>query len=175
MGARAAGRAARAQSLTRLVLAAVGRLKAGPERELFDRYAKRAAALAGSVGLSGVSFRECDESRAKTAPERRAGEARALLEAAAKADVLCALDERGAALTSPAWAAEIAAARDAGRATYAVLIGGPDGLDPEIARAAQRVLSFGGLTWPHQLIRVMAAEQIYRCLTILARHPYHRA
>ena len=156
------------------MLAAVGRLKAGPERELFDRYAKRAGALGPGLGLA-LSFRECGESRAASAPERRAAEARALLEAAGKGAALCLLDERGAAMTSAAWAGGIAAARDAGRATYAVLIGGPDGLDAEIARAARVVVSFGGLTWPHQLFRVMAAEQIYRCLTILAGHPYHRA
>jgi 23S rRNA (pseudouridine1915-N3)-methyltransferase len=157
----------------KLILAAIGRLKAGPERELFDRYAKRAAALAGGVGLSGFALREFDESRARTVDERRAAEARALIEAAGKDAFVCALDERGANLNSAAWAAEIARARDSGRATYAVVIGGPDGLDPDLRPAAR--IAFGALTWPHQLVRVMAAEQIYRCFTIMAGHPYHRA
>jgi 23S rRNA (pseudouridine1915-N3)-methyltransferase len=155
----------------KLILAAIGRLKAGPERELFDRYAKRAASLTGGVGLTGFTVREFDESRARTVEERRAAEARLLLEAAGKDAFLCALDERGAALTSPAWAAEIGKHRDSGRSTYAILIGGPDGLDPEL-RASR--LAFGALTWPHQLVRVMAAEQIYRCFTIMGGHPYHR-
>jgi 23S rRNA (pseudouridine1915-N3)-methyltransferase len=159
----------------KLLLAAVGRLKAGPERELFDRYAARAAALAPRVGLSGLNFREFDESRARTAEARRAEEGRALLDAAGRDAFVCALDERGAAKSSAAWAEEIARARDAGQPAYAIVIGGPDGLDPEIRRAARSVVAFGALTWPHQLARVMAAEQIYRCFTILAGHPYHRA
>ncbi len=158
----------------KFVVAAVGRLKAGPERELYDRYFKRAAALAGGVGLT-LSLREFEESRAKAAEERRAAEARALLETAAGGAFLCALDERGAAQTSAAWAAEIGRARDEGQPAYVVVIGGPDGLDAEIRRAARSCVAFGAMTWPHQLLRVMAAEQIYRCITILAGHPYHRA
>ena len=159
----------------KLILAAVGRLKAGPERELFDRYAKRASSLASSVGLSGFAVREFDESRARTVEERRAADARALIDAAGRDAFICALDERGAAIASAAWATEIARARDAGRATYAVVVGGPDGLDPELRVAARSMVAFGALTWPHQLVRVMAAEQIYRCFTIMAGHPYHRA
>ena len=159
----------------KLLLAAVGRLKAGPERELFDRYAKRAAALAGPAGLTGVSFREIDEGRARDRDERRAAEAKALAEVAGKGAFICALDERGAAATSAGWAQEIARTRDAGVAVYAVAIGGPDGFDPEFRRAARSTVAFGALTWPHQLVRVMAAEQIYRSLTILTGHPYHRA
>ena len=158
----------------KLLLAAIGRLKAGPERELFDRYAKRAAQLGGGVGIASVNFREFDESKARTPEERRAAEGRALLEAAGRDALICALDERGAQMTSPAWAREIAQARDAGRPAYALLIGGPDGLDPEVRRAARSVIAFGAQTWPHQLARAMAAEQIYRSFTILAGHPYHR-
>ena len=158
-----------------MLLAAIGRLKAGPERELFDRYAKRATQLAASVGVAGVNFREFEESRARSVEARRAEEGRALLEAAGHDAYLCALDERGAPMTSAAFAQEIARERDAGRASYAILIGGPDGLDPELRRSARVVIAFGAQTWPHQLARAMAAEQIYRSFTILAGHPYHRA
>jgi 23S rRNA (pseudouridine1915-N3)-methyltransferase len=153
----------------------VGRLRAGPERELFERYAERATALGPSVGISGPQFREFEESRARSADERRAAERKSLLEAAHGGAWICALDERGAAKTSAAWADEIARARDSGVNSYTVLIGGPDGLAPEISRAARSSVAFGAMTWPHQLVRVMAAEQLYRCLTILAGHPYHRA
>ena len=159
----------------KLLVLSVGRLKAGPERELFDRYAKRASGLAQSVGVASVEFREFDESRAKGAEERRAAEAKALLEAAPKGASACALDERGAALTSPDWAEDMARARDGGAPAYVVFIGGPDGLDASVRAAARRTIAFGAVTWPHQLVRVMAAEQIYRCFTILAGHPYHRA
>ena len=159
----------------KLIFAAIGRLKAGPERELFDRYAKRAAALSGPAGLTGVSFREIDEAKARDRDERRAAEAKALAEIVGKGAWICALDERGTAPTSAGWAQEISRARDSGQGVYAVVIGGPDGFDPEFRRAARSVVAFGALTWPHQLVRVMAAEQIYRCLTILTGHPYHRA
>jgi 23S rRNA (pseudouridine1915-N3)-methyltransferase len=159
----------------KLAVFCVGRLKAGPERQLFDRYAERAAALGPAIGISGPRFREFEESRARSADERRAAERKSLVEAAPGDAWICALDERGAAKTSAAWAEEIARARDGGVAAYTVLIGGPDGLAPEISRAARSNVAFGAMTWPHQLVRVMAAEQLYRCLTILAGHPYHRA
>jgi 23S rRNA (pseudouridine1915-N3)-methyltransferase len=88
---------------------------------------------------------------------------------------LALLDERGAALSSAQWASEIGKARDSAAPAYALVIGGPDGLDPALRGHAQSVLSFGAMTWPHQLVRVMAAEQLYRSLSILAGHPYHRA
>ena len=158
----------------RLLLIGVGRLKAGPERELFDRYWKRLADLARASGFSGPDCREVEEGRARRPEDRQAEEARAILAAAPKGGRLIVLDQRGAALSSPHWAAEIAKARDGGAPAYAVVIGGPDGLDPALLEKADRVLSFGAMTWPHQLARVMAAEQLYRCLSILAGHPYHR-
>ena len=157
------------------MVVAIGRLKAGPERELFERYAKRAAAIAASVGVAGVEFRELEESRAREPAERRAAEGRALMQAVPKGAYLCALDERGAVATSAGWAQEIAKSRDAGAPAYALVIGGPDGLDEAVRRAARALVGFGALTWPHQLVRVMAAEQVYRVLTIMAGHPYHRA
>ena len=151
-------------------------MKAGPERELLERYAKRvgrARALARirPDRLAGIRRRP----RARRAEERRAEEARALLAAVPKGAWLAALDERGAALTSEQWAAEIGKARDGSIPAYAIVIGGPDGLDAGVRAAARSVISFGAMTWPHQLARVMAAEQLYRALSILAGHPYHRA
>ncbi len=159
----------------RLVLVCVGKLKAGPERLLFDRYFKRLAEGARSAGLAGVDLREIGESRARRPDERRAQEGAAILAAAPREGALVLLDERGASTTSEEWAADIARARDGARAAYAVAIGGPDGLDPSLRARAHRTLSFGAMTWPHQLVRVMAAEQLYRATTILAGHPYHRA
>ncbi len=153
---------------------AVGRMKAGPERELLERYVKRVTGLAPSLGFSRVEWREFDESRARQPETRRAEEAKILLAAAPKGAFLVALDERGASPTSDAFAQDIFRIRDSGVPALAFLIGGPDGLDPALRSAAQRIISFGALTWPHQLVRVMAAEQIYRAMTILAGHPYHR-
>ena len=158
----------------RLALVCVGKLKAGPERLLFDRYFKRLNECALRGGLAGVDLRQIGESRARRPDERRAAEGAAILAAVPKGAALVLLDERGPSATSEEWAADIGRERDASRPTYAVAIGGPDGLDPSLRVVAHRMLSFGRMTWPHQLVRVMAGEQLYRAMTILAGHPYHR-
>jgi 23S rRNA (pseudouridine1915-N3)-methyltransferase len=158
-----------------LLLIGVGRLKAGPERDLFDRYFKRAVDISRTIGVAGVDFREIDEARARRPADRQSEEAFAILAAVPNGARLILLDERGAALSSPQWAKEIGKARDEGAPAYAMAIGGPDGLDPSLRTKANSVLSFGAMTWPHQLVRVMAAEQLYRSLSILAGHPYHRS
>ncbi len=158
----------------RIVLICVGRLKTGPERELFERYFRRLTETARGVGISGVDLREIDESRARRAEDRREAEAAAIVAAAPANAILIALDERGEATTSEEWAAEIGRARDAAQPAYAVVIGGPDGLAASLRAKARRVVSFGMMTWPHQLVRVMASEQLYRVVSILSGHPYHR-
>mgnify|MGYP006293319739 FL=1 len=158
----------------RIHLTAIGRLKAGPEREICARYLERAQAAARSVGLTGVEMREADESRARRPEDRKAEEARFLTANIPAGARLIVLDERGKTMGSEAFATDMGAARDAGTPAYALLIGGPDGVDPELRAKASLVLAFGAMTWPHQLVRMMAAEQIYRAITILAGHPYHR-
>lgn len=159
----------------RLLLIGIGRLKAGPERELFDRYFKRLGELARNSGIAGVELREIDEGRARRPEDRQAEESRLILASLPRGARLVLLDERGVALSSPQWAAEIGKARDGGAASYALVIGGPDGFDSALREKAQTIVSFGAMTWPHQLVRVMAAEQLYRSLSILVGHPYHRA
>jgi 23S rRNA (pseudouridine1915-N3)-methyltransferase len=157
-----------------LLLIAVGRLKAGPERDLFERYAKRLADMARAVGIAGFEYREIEEGRARRPEDRQAEEARAIRAALPARARLVLCDERGKSPTSPELAAEIGAARDHGEAAYALVLGGPDGLDPKLRAEAHELIAFGAMTWPHQLARIMAAEQAYRALTILAGHPYHR-
>ena len=158
----------------RIALVCVGRLKAGPERELFQRYLSRLTESARSVGVAGVDLREIDQSRARRPEDRREAEAAAIIAAAPANAMLIALDERGEARTSEEWAREIGQARDAAYPVYAVLIGGPDGLAASLRAKARRIVSFGTMTWPHQLVRVMASEQLYRAVAILSGHPYHR-
>ncbi len=158
----------------RIILSAIGRLKAGPEREICARYIERAQLAARSVGLVAVDMRECDESRARRPEDRKAEEARALSASISAGARLIVLDERGKTMGSEAFAADLGGARDSGTSAYVLVIGGPDGIDPELRARASLVLAFGAMTWPHQLVRIMAAEQIYRAITILSGHPYHR-
>lgn len=158
----------------RLGLIAVGRLKAGPERELCARYAARIAETGKPLGFTGPEIAELAESRAPRGHDRKREEAQAIRGRLAPGLVI-ALDERGASLTSEAFAARLAAARDGGQRAATLLIGGPDGLDEDVRSEAGLALSFGAMTLPHQLVRVLALEQLYRALTILAGHPYHRA
>jgi 23S rRNA (pseudouridine1915-N3)-methyltransferase len=157
----------------KLVLLGIGRLKAGPERELLRRYIARIEAGARAAGLRSVTVVECDEGKGRTVEQRRRDEAAALSERIPAGASVFLFDENGESLSSLAFAGELARARDAGSPTFMLCIGGPDGFDPDFLARFRR-LSFGAMTLPHQLVRVLAAEQLYRALTIVTGHPYHR-
>lgn len=157
----------------RIYIAAIGRMKQGPERELVARYLDRAVNSGRALGLTGFDVGEFPESRGTSSASRKADEARAL-GTALPAGAIVALDERGAALGSEAFAGRIARWRDDARPAVSFVIGGADGLDPALVARADLALSFSPLTWPHQLVRIMLAEQLYRATTILLGHPYHR-
>lgn len=157
----------------RLLICAVGRLKAGPERDLVARYVERLNASARSLALGPLDIVEIDESRARRPEDRKAEEAEKLLAAAGAAQIV-ALDENGASPGSEAFAVKITGWRDGGTASLAFLIGGVDGHGDAIKSRAIMTLSFGKMTWPHQIVRVLLAEQLYRAATIIAGHPYHR-
>lgn len=156
----------------RLILVAVGRAKAGPETELAARYQDRAAKAGRALGFRSLDAVTLDESRLPDAEARKVDEAVAIRRA--RSGRLVLLDERGRGLGSVDFAAQIGRWKDAGEDAATLVIGGPDGLDPALRNEADLVMSFGAMTWPHQLVRVMAMEQLYRAITILARHPYHR-
>jgi 23S rRNA (pseudouridine1915-N3)-methyltransferase len=158
----------------RLIIATVGRLKDGPERALLQRYQERLAPLAKRLGLAPVAWHEIAESRAADAARRREEEGTALLKLVREADLVIALDERGKALSSAAFARLLAEKRDGGAKAAGILIGGPDGLSDAARAAAHVQLAFGAITLPHGLARVVLAEQLYRAATILSGHPYHR-
>jgi 23S rRNA (pseudouridine1915-N3)-methyltransferase len=154
---------------------AVGRMKAGPEKELADRYFERFSKNGPAIGLEFAGLAETSESRAQSAAERKREEADRLKQHLAAGAALILLDERGKNLSSEDFANRIAAFRDGGRRAMVIAIGGPDGHDPSLRDAAELVLSFGAQTWPHQMVRIMLGEQLYRAATILSGHPYHRA
>lgn len=157
----------------RITIAAVGRMKAGPERELVARYLDRATGGGKPLALTGFDIVELNESRASSSASRKADEAKAL-RAALPEGIVVALDERGKSLGSEAFAKQMLRWRDDGRPAVSFVIGGADGIDPAFVSAADMTLSFSPMVWPHQLVRIMLAEQLYRVTTILSGHPYHR-
>ena len=158
----------------RLLIAAVGRLKAGPERELLARYIERANASGKALALSPLDIAEIPESTAQTTAKRKADEAKALVAAIPEKAKLIALDERGKNISSEDFAKKLARYRDDGATCTALLIGGADGLDESLRKKADLTIAFGAATFPHQIVRILLAEQIYRAVTILSGHPYHR-
>ena len=159
----------------RLVVAAVGRLKRGPERDLAERYQERAAKAGRAIGIRAVTISEIDEGRARRTNDRLSEEAATLRAVVPAQAAVIALDERGESLASDALAQRIGRWRDQGRPALVIVIGGPDGLAPELLAKADLRLAFGRMTWPHQLVRIMIFEQLYRAIAILSGHPYHRA
>lgn len=148
----------------------MGRLRAGPEKTLVDDYLTRFDRTGRGLSLGPVSVLEVDDRKGGG----MAGEAALLRRAIPEGAVICALDERGTVETSPKFAQRIAGWRDAGRSDLAFVIGGADGIDPALRAEANHLLSFGKMVWPHMLVRVMLAEQLYRAASILSGGPYHR-
>jgi 23S rRNA (pseudouridine1915-N3)-methyltransferase len=158
----------------RIVVAAVGRLKPGPDRELAERYRDRASKVGRTLGLRGPDIIEVKESRAREAERRITEEAIALTEVLPDGAIKVVMDSRGQNATSGTFAQRIRGWRDGGGEAVGFLIGGADGLPAGLLDDADMILAFGSVTWPHQLVRIMLMEQIYRMTTILSGHPYHR-
>lgn len=156
-------------------MAAIGRLKAGAETELAGRYRKRAEQTGRSLGWKSVEIIEIRESRADDAHKRMLEESIALANVIPERSVIVLLDEHGDNPGSAKFAEQLAKWRAAGTSTLAFVIGGADGLAGSLRDKAAMKLSFGAATWPHQLVRAMLLEQLYRAATILTGHPYHRA
>ncbi len=159
----------------RLTLAAAGRTRDEPEAKLFSGYWKRATALGPRLGFTAFKINLIDLSRRGSPEARRREEAEKLIQRIPAGAYRIALDEGGRSLGSEAFAKQLCALRDERGGDVAFVIGGPDGLSPDLLASAEQRMAFGAQTWPHLLVRAMLAEQIYRALTIAAGHPYHRA
>jgi 23S rRNA (pseudouridine1915-N3)-methyltransferase len=158
----------------RILVAAVGRLKPGPDRDLAERYRDRAIKTGHALGLRGPDIIEVRESRAREAERRMTEEAVALTGALPDGAFKVALDSRGQNTTSDTFAQRMRGWRDSGGQNVGFMIGGADGLAASLLADADMTFAFGAATWPHQLVRIMLMEQIYRMTTILSGHPYHR-
>ena len=154
----------------RIRIVAIGRLRAGPEASLIDDYLTRYERTGRSLGLDMVQVEEFEARKGGQAEE-----AALLLKSLERSDFVVALDERGKTMTSPQLADRIADVRDAGLRDMAFVVGGADGLTPNVRDRADLIMSFGKMVWPHMLARVMLTEQLYRAASILAGAPYHRA
>ncbi|WP_293574645.1 23S rRNA (pseudouridine(1915)-N(3))-methyltransferase RlmH [Phaeobacter sp.] len=154
----------------RLHFCVVGRLRAGPEKQLIDDYLQRFDRTGRALGLGPCKIIEVED-------KKNAGmgaEADLLRKSISKGSVICILDERGKLLSSPDFSDKLANWRDSGRQDVAFVIGGADGIDPSLRAEADFAISLGKMVWPHMLVRVLLAEQVYRAATILAGSPYHR-
>ena len=158
----------------KLLVLAVGRLKAGSEKLLAEDYQSRIEGLGRKAGISRFSVIDIGESQGQTPVTRMDEEQRFFTGSLPPRAFTIVLDERGKTMTSPAFADMLRRHVDGGTADLAFLIGGPDGHPPATREKAGLVLSFSPMTWPHRLVRVMLFEQIYRAVTIMINHPYHR-
>ncbi len=149
-------------------------MRGGPDAALTEDYLKRAREFGRNRGFVGPDLSEFEPPRGLAGPARTAKEGEWLAEAAENS-VAITLDERGRNLSSEKFAAMLGDLRDAGTKGATFLIGGADGHDAKVTAIAHHTIAFGAATWPHMLVRTMLAEQIYRAMTILAGHPYHRS
>ena len=154
----------------KISLCVVGRLRAGPEKQLIDDYLTRFDRTGRPLSLGPTRVTEVEDRKGGG----MAAEAALLRKAIPKEAALVVLDERGRTMSSPDFANRIADFRDSGRSEIAFVIGGADGIDPTLRSDADLTLSFGQMVWPHMMARAMLAEQLYRAASILAGSPYHR-
>ena len=159
----------------RLAIAAIGKLKSGPEKQLADDYAARIVAMGKKAGITTFKINDWAESQKPDLKLRQAEEEAELWGAVSQGAYVIALDERGTAWRSEDFAQKLRTLMDRGQNDIVFLIGGPDGHSPATRSKAQELLAFGPMTWPHRLARLMMLEQIYRSVTIMLNHPYHRA
>jgi 23S rRNA (pseudouridine1915-N3)-methyltransferase len=158
----------------RLHIAAIGRLKTGPEKLMADDYTKRITPMGRKAGITSLKIGEWSESQNANAKQRMEEEAIILWAAVPHGATTLALDERGKSLSSEDFAARIKKCADNGISDLVFMIGGPDGHSPQTREKANELIALGPMTWPHRLVRIMLLEQIYRSVTIMVNHPYHR-
>lgn len=155
----------------RVQICALGRLRKGPERDLYGDYLTRFDRTGRALGLGPAQLIEVEDRKGGG----MAAEAALLERAVPDGALICTMDERGKVMTSPEFARLLGTWRDQGRQDVSFVIGGADGIDPALRVRADASLSFGKMVWPHMLVRVMLAEQLYRAASILSGGPYHRA
>ncbi|MGI9413281.1 MAG: 23S rRNA (pseudouridine(1915)-N(3))-methyltransferase RlmH [Hyphomicrobiales bacterium] len=159
----------------RISILAIGQAKSAPEQALCDDYLRRLKHQGRGIGLTDSTCKLLPEAKRGSARQRKSDESDRLSAQVPVRAMRIVLSERGKQLTSEAFAEHIRRMLEQGESDLCFLIGGADGHAEELERDAGLLLSLGAMTWPHRLVRVMLLEQIYRAVTIIANHPYHRA
>ncbi len=159
----------------RLWIYAIGHMRGTPEGQLCEDFCDRARKLGRNMGIAAVVLEELPVSKQRSAEARMKDEAERLSARLPDGAHIVLLDARGKGMTSEDFAEMLGSLRDVGTKDMAFVIGGPDGLAALPGKKSGRSLAFGPQTWPHLLARALLTEQLYRALTILAGHPYHRA
>ena len=162
----------------KIAIGAVGHLKKGPEADLAADYCQRLNGLGRQLGFRGIDVFEVEASKSLPRQQRQAKEAELLLAPIDPQDHVFVLDERGRAYSSMQFSKTVGDLKDNGVGTLWFLIGGADGHAPHVQDLLKahkaKALSFGIATWPHMMVRAMLCEQLYRAISILGNHPYHR-
>ncbi|HAK63222.1 MAG TPA: 23S rRNA (pseudouridine(1915)-N(3))-methyltransferase RlmH [Alphaproteobacteria bacterium] len=165
----------------RILIAAVGRSQKGAaETAAALNYLHQAGHLGAPMGFGPMTLREVEDRSRNSRPNSgeilrsRQREAELLLAEMPKGAKLAALDETGREMSSREFANWLGGTKDQGLRDLVFAIGGADGHGPSLLERSDITLSLGKLTWPHMLVRLMLTEQIYRAVSILANHPYHR-
>jgi 23S rRNA (pseudouridine1915-N3)-methyltransferase len=159
----------------RLQVLGIGKLKAGPEKTLADEYRSRLEGLGRKAGITKLTVTDFAESQGQAASLRQAEEAKLLTSALTPKAFTLVLDERGKSFASEGFSQLLQRHLDQGTQDLAFLIGGPDGHGADTRKHAGQLISLSEMTWPHRLVRIMLLEQIYRAVTIMVNHPYHRS
>ena len=158
----------------KVTVAAIGKLKSGPEKLMAEDYAERIVAIGKKAGVTALKISDWAESQRSDVASRMAEEEAQLWSGITTHSYVIALDERGISHTSEAFAAHLRKVIERGH-DIVFLLGGPDGHSAGTRQNANELLALGAMTWPHRLARIMLLEQIYRSVTIMLNHPYHRA
>lgn len=157
-----------------VILFVVGKLKKDATTELFENYYNRIKNIASRVGITEIILKEIVESKEQTSNLRKISEGKQLLKLVNNDTQLIICDELGENLTSRYFAKKLQKVIHLAPKKIIFAIGGADGFSDEVKQTAQHTISFGKLTWAHQLARIMLTEQLYRAITIMLNHPYHR-
>lgn len=157
----------------KLKVISIGQLKNNPILEIQKDYESRILNLSKSVGIKNLEIKELPISKKSSIKERQKEEAKIISQHIKQDNLNVFLDGKGENINSVDISQIISKSSFDGK-DLVFFIGGPDGFDEKIIKVANKIISFGRVTWPHKLIRIMLLEQLYRGITILNNHPYHR-